>query len=116
MAYVDGFLLAVPNDKKDAYAKTARWCLDIWKSEYGLISAKECWGENIPEGEVTSFPMAVKLKDNETVVFSWTIWPDKQTRDNAWDKCMQDPRFKNMDMNFDGKRMMFGGFEVLVEI
>ncbi|WP_395344197.1 DUF1428 domain-containing protein [Ningiella sp. W23] len=116
MAYVDGFLLAVPKDKKAEYTKMAKTCLDIWKEEYGLLAGKECWGDDVPDGEHTSFPMAVKLEEGENVVFSWTIWPDKETRNNAWAKCQEDERFKNMDMAFDGKRMMWGGFEVLIEV
>jgi uncharacterized protein YbaA (DUF1428 family) len=77
----------------------------------------ECWGEDVPEGKVTSFPLSVKLKEGETVAFGWIIWPDKDTRNAGMDKMMQDPRMKP-DVNpmpFDGQRMVYGGFEVLLQ-
>jgi uncharacterized protein YbaA (DUF1428 family) len=77
----------------------------------------ECWGDDVPDGKVTSFPMAVKCKDDEAVVFSWIIWPSRQERDEGNKKVMADPRMK-MDMDnppFDGKRMIYGGFEVLLD-
>jgi uncharacterized protein YbaA (DUF1428 family) len=77
----------------------------------------ECWGEDVPQGTVTSFPMAVKLKEGETVAFGWIVWPDKDTRNAGMDKMMQDPRMKP-DVNpmpFDGQRMIYGGFEQLLE-
>src|SRR5262249_26913131 len=77
----------------------------------------ECWGDDVPEGKVTSFPMAVKRKDDETVVFSWIIWPSRNVRDEAMKKVMADPRLKP-DVNpmpFDGKRLIYGGFEMIVE-
>ncbi|MEM1130752.1 MAG: DUF1428 domain-containing protein [Pseudomonadota bacterium] len=117
MAYIDGFLTPVPVDKKDAYKTFAEKWVPILK-DLGALSTTECWGDDVPDGEVTSFPMAVKQKEGETVVFSWTVWPDKATRDAGWAKMMEDPRMKELDMSkapFDGKRLMFGGFEVLVE-
>ncbi|MFC3093518.1 DUF1428 domain-containing protein [Alteromonas sediminis] len=116
MAYIDGFMLAVPNENKEKYAATSRMMLKIWKEEFGMLSAKECWGDEVPDGKVTSMPMAVKCEANETVVFSWSIWPDKATRDEAWAKCEQDERFKDIAMDFDGKRMIFGGFVPFVEV
>jgi uncharacterized protein YbaA (DUF1428 family) len=116
MSYVDGFMLAVPNKNKEAYKATSEMMLKIWKEEYGLVSATECWGDDVPAGEVTSMPQAVQCKDDETVVFSWSIWPDKQTRDKAWQMCEEDERFKNMPMDFDGKRMIYGGFVPFIEI
>ena len=75
----------------------------------------ETWGEDVPDGKVTSFPMAVKLEEGESVVFSWLVWPDKATADSAWQKMMEDPRMKDMDMPFDGKRMMWGGFNTIFQ-
>jgi uncharacterized protein YbaA (DUF1428 family) len=77
----------------------------------------ECWGDDVPEGEVTSFPMAVKRTADETVIFSWILWPSKEVRDAAMKKVMEDPRLQpdTNPMPFDGKRMIYGGFEVIVE-
>lgn len=85
--------------------------------EHGALKIGECWGDDVPDGEVTSFPMAVKRKDDETVVFSWIIWPSREVRDAAHGKVMADPRLQpdKDPMPFDGKRMIFGGFEILVE-
>jgi uncharacterized protein YbaA (DUF1428 family) len=109
MSYVTGFLLPVPSANKDAYIATARKGWDLFK-KYGAQSMVECWGEDVPDGKVTSFPMAVKKKDDEVVVFSWLTWPDKKTADDAWKKMEQDPAMKDMQMPFDGQRMMWGGF------
>ena len=116
MAYVEGVAAAVPNANKEAYRDFARRSGEIFK-EYGLLSLVECWGDDVPAGELTSFPMAVKLQEGETVVFSWMIWPDKASRDADWAKIMEDPRMDALgDMPFDGKRMIFGGFVPIVEL
>ncbi len=111
MAYVDGFVLAVPKANIEAYKAMAEKCGPIWK-EYGAIEYVECIGDDTPYGEVTSFPRAVLAKDDEIVVFSWIIYPDKATRDACNKKVMEDPRLEGMDKNmpFDGKRMIYGGF------
>jgi uncharacterized protein YbaA (DUF1428 family) len=116
MAYVDGFLVPVPNNNREAYLKVARTMAGIFH-ECGALKVVECWGNDVPDGQVTSFPMAVKLEANETVVFSWVIWPSKEARDAGNKKMMEDPRMKpgGMDMPFDGKRMIFGGFDILLE-
>ena len=113
--YVDGFVLAVPNAKKDAYREHAEKSAAMLK-EHGMLSMIECWGDDVPEGKLTSFRMAVKQEDDETVVFSWMTWPSKEARDEGWKKVMADPRMKMepADMPFDGKRMIYGGFSVLV--
>lgn len=116
MSYVDGFVLAVPTANKDEYIRHAAKAFDVFK-EFGALKTAECWGDEVPDGELTSFPMAVKCEPEETVVFSWLWWPSKAVRDEAMPKCMQDPRLQP-DVNpmpFDGKRMIFGGFEVLFE-
>jgi uncharacterized protein YbaA (DUF1428 family) len=114
MSYVVGFLVAVPTEKKAAYTKLALEAAAIFK-EYGALNVVECWGDDVPEGKLTSFPMAVKLEANETVVFSWVVWPDRDTRDSGMKKFMDDPRMQASDMPFDGKRMIYGGFEVIVD-
>ena len=116
MAYVDGFLIPVPNHRKDEYrAHEEKWF--PWFRDKGATSLVVCWGDDVPEGKVTSFPMAVQRKDDETVVFSWIWWPSKEKRDAGMAAAMQDPRLKEgMDpMPFDGQRMIYGGFEVIVD-
>jgi uncharacterized protein YbaA (DUF1428 family) len=116
MAYVDGYLLAVTTAKKEAYKEMATMAMTIFK-DHGALQVCETWGDDVPQGKVTSFPMAVKCQDDETVVFSWVIWPSKEARDTGMKKSMEDPRMK-WDLNnmpFDGQRMIFGGFEVLVQ-
>jgi uncharacterized protein YbaA (DUF1428 family) len=118
MLYVDGFVLAVPTAKKDAYRTLAQDVGAVFK-DHGAIKVVECWEDDVPEGKLTSFPMAVKREANETVVFSWIVWPSKEARDAGNTKVMADPRMEAMDpaqMPFDGKRMIFGGFEMLVEL
>ncbi len=116
MSYVDGFVAAVENDNKEAYIKHAKIAAAVFK-EYGALKVVECWGDEVPDGEVTSFPMAVKCKENETVVFSWVIWPDKKVREDGWQKMMEDPRMDptNEPMPFDGKRLIYGGFQMMLE-
>lgn len=113
--YVDGFVLAVPSAKKDAYREHAERCVPLFK-EFGVVSMVECWGDDVPEGKLTSFRMAVKQEEDETVVFSWITWPSKEVRDAGWKKVMEDPRMKmeGAEAPFDGKRMIYGGFSVLV--
>jgi uncharacterized protein YbaA (DUF1428 family) len=115
MAYVDGFVLAVPTAQRAAYQKIAEDAAAVFK-EYGALKVVECWGDDVPEGKLTSFPMAVKCEAHETVVFSWIIWPSRETRDQGQQKVMADPRMQPIEaMPFDGKRMIFGGFEIIVE-
>ena len=115
MNYIDGFVIAVPTANKDTYRRVAQAASVVFK-ENGALSVVECWGDDVPEGKVTSFPMAVQRKEGETVVFSWIMWPSRAVRDSGMKKAMADPRLKEgMDpMPFDGQRMIFGGFEVIV--
>ena len=115
MDYIDGFVIAVPNANKQQYIALARKVAVIFK-EYGALQLVECWGDDVPEGKLTSFPMAVKCQEDETVVFSWISWPSKAVRDAGMEKARQDPRMGNPDepMPFDGKRMIFGGFQMIV--
>ena len=116
MNYVDGFVIAVPTQNKVAYIKCAETAAIVFK-EYGALSVIECWGDDVPEGKLTSFPMAVQCKSDETVVFSWVAWPSRQVRDEAQKKVMADPRMQPdaNPMPFDGKRMIYGGFQMIVE-
>ncbi len=116
MTYVDGFVLAVPTANKEKYRKHAQEAAAIFK-EHGALKLVECWGDDVPDGKVTSFPMAVKRKDDETVVFSWILWESRKARDAGMKAVMEDPRLhaKGMEMPFDGMRMIFGGFEMIVD-
>lgn len=116
MTYVDGYLAAVPKANKDAYRKHAEIAAVVFK-EHGALSIVECWGDDLPVGKVNSFHTAVLRKDDETVVFSWVTWKDKASRDEGWMKIMEDPRMAP-DVNpmpFDGKRLIYGGFEMLMQ-
>ncbi len=116
MNYVDGFLAAVPTANREAFRKHAEDAAVVFK-EHGASKVVECWGDDVPEGKVTSFPMAVKRKDDETVVFSWIVWPSKTVRDEGMKKVMDDPRMQpqNNPMPFDGQRIVYGGFQVIVD-
>lgn len=114
MNYVDGFVLAVPTDKREDYRRFAELAAPIFR-EVGALQVVECWGDDVPDGKLTSFPMAVKLEPDETVVFAWIVWPSKEVRDEGLQKTMNHPRMQGVEMPFDGKRMIFGGFRVMVE-
>jgi uncharacterized protein YbaA (DUF1428 family) len=119
MAYVDGFIVPVPKDKIDTYREMSRRCGQVWR-EYGAISFRECIADDVKTGQWTSFPQAVKLEENEVVVFSWIEFKSRAERDEINDKVMKDPRLADIMkpelMPFDGKRMIYGGFETLVEV
>ena len=117
MTYVDGFVLAVPTAKKQEFIDMAR-SIDGIFMELGATRILECWGDDVPVGKQTDFRKAVQAKDDEALVFSWVEWPDKATRDAAMKKIMADPRMKpeNNPMPFDGKRMIYGGFEPVVTL
>ncbi|HEY3694260.1 DUF1428 domain-containing protein [Phenylobacterium sp.] len=117
MPYVDGFVLAVPKEKIEAYRVFARKAGEVWM-EYGALTYVECAGDDTPYGELTSFPRAVQAKDNEMVVFSWITYESREKRDEINAKVMADPRLKpeGLDMPFDGKRMIYGGFRTIVEM
>lgn len=117
MPYVDGFVLAVQKDKIEAYKKVAQTAAEVWK-DHGALSFVECVGDDVPYGELTSFPRAVQAKDDEIVVFSWITYESREQRDAVNAKVMADPRLnKDMaDMPFDGKRMIYGGFKTLLEM
>jgi uncharacterized protein YbaA (DUF1428 family) len=117
MSYVEGYVMAVPNANRDGFIKHANEVAAVFK-ENGASKVMECWGVDVPEGKVTSFPMAVQKKNDETVVFSWIVWPSRQARDEGMKKAMDDARLQpdKTSMPFDGKRMIFGGFEPVVEV
>lgn len=116
MSYVDGFVLAVQKNKLDAYKKLAELARDVWMG-FGALSYVEAVADDVPVGELTSFPRAVQLKDDEVVVFSWITYASREARDAIMKKVMEDPRMKpDMEnMPFDGKRMIYGGFKAIVE-
>ena len=117
MSYVDGFVVAVPKNKIPEYKKLATKAGKIWR-EYGALAYVECVADDVPTGKLTSFPKAVKLKDDEVVFFSWIVHKSRSQRDAVLKKVMSDPRMK-MDMSkmpFDGKRMIWGGFKPIVEM
>lgn len=118
MSYVDGFVLAVPKKNLAAYRSLSRKAGKIWR-EYGALSYVECAGDDIPPGKLTSFPQAVKLKKDEVVVFSWIVYKSRTQRDRINKQVMADPRLASMDpkaLPFDGKRMIFGGFNSIVQL
>ncbi|MCY7354168.1 MAG: DUF1428 domain-containing protein [Lysobacter sp.] len=119
MNYVDGFVLAVPEKNLAAYRRMAQKAGKIWM-EHGALQYIECVGDDVPMGKLTSFPQSVKLKADETVIFSWIVYKSRTQRDRINKKVMADPRLADMmdpkKMPFDGKRMIFGGFRVLVEL
>ena len=116
MSYFDCIIIPVPTANRLTYTAYAEKASVIFK-EHGATRVVECWGSDVPDGKVTSFPMAVKLKDGEAVVFYFVEWPSKAVRDAGLAKVMADPRFdaKNHPMPFDGQRMIYGGFEPIVE-
>ena len=116
MRYIDGFVVPVPTDKKEQYREMAAKAAPIFK-EYGALHIVECWGDDLPDAKVTGFKLAVQAQSSENVVFSWIEWPSKAARDEGNAKFMKDPRMQMFnDMPFDGKRMFFGGFEMLLEL
>ncbi len=114
--YVDGFVLPIPKRNVDAYRRLARKCGKIWR-EYGALEYRECIADDVKPGKYTSFPQSVKLKPGEVVWFSWIVYKSRKQRDSINAKVMKDPRIVAMGptgMPFDGKRMIFGGFKVVV--
>jgi uncharacterized protein YbaA (DUF1428 family) len=116
MTYVDGFVAAVPTPNREAYRVFAERAAAVFR-EHGALRVVECWGDDVPEGKLTSFPMAVKLQSEETVVFSWITWPSRAVRDAGMKKVMADPRLQptTNPLPFDGKRLIYGGFETIVD-
>ncbi len=119
MSYVDGFVVPVPREKLDAYREMSQRCGAVWK-EYGALKFRECVADDVKPGQWTSFPQSVKLEENEVVVFSWIEYNNRAERDEINEKVMKDPRLaefmKPESMPFDGKRMIYGGFETMVDL
>jgi uncharacterized protein YbaA (DUF1428 family) len=117
MPYADGFVVAVPRQKLDAYQALARTAGEVWK-EHGALSYVECIADDVPYGELTSFPRAVQAKEDEVVVFSWITYESRERRDAVNARVMADPRLKHemSNMPFDGRRMIYGGFTSFLEL
>ena len=119
MPYVDGFVVPVPKSNIEAYRAMSERCAAIWR-EHGALQFRETVADDVKPGKLTSFPQAVDLREGETVVFSWIVYASRAARDDINDKVMKDPRMAEMmkpeSMPFDGKRMIYGGFEMLVDL
>ena len=121
MSYIDGFVIAVPTANKQEFIEHAK-LVDTIFTEIGATRVVECWADDVPEGKITDFGKAVQATKDESVVFSWIEWPDKETRDAAMQKMMSDDfNDERMDpkkhpMPFDGARLIFGGFKPIVEL
>lgn len=115
MAYVDGFILAVPKANLETYKEQATKAGHVWK-EFGALDYVECIGDDVPYGEVTSFPRAVMAKDDEVVVFSWVVYESRASRDEIIAKVMKDPRMQGQSMPFDAQRMIYGGFQPFLQL
>jgi uncharacterized protein YbaA (DUF1428 family) len=119
MPYVDGFVVPVPKKNIEAYRAMARKAGKVWR-DHGALEFRECVADDVKVGKRTSFPRSVKLKSNETVMFSYIVYKSRAHRDRVMAKVMKDPRLAKMmnpkAMPFDAKRMIYGGFKVLVDI
>lgn len=119
MAYVDGFVVPVPKDKLDAYLDMSRKCAAIWR-EFGATEYRECVADDVKPGKLTSFPQSVDLREGETVIFSWIVYPSRAKRDEVNEKVMKDPRMADFmqpdKLPFDGKRLIYGGFEMVLDL
>ena len=119
MTYVDGFVVPVKKDKLELYKEMSRQCGAMWR-EYGALEFRESVADDVKPGKLTSFPQSVMLEDDEVVVFSWIVYESRAKRDEANAKVMKDPRMveftKQENMPFDGKRMIYGGFEMAVDL
>lgn len=114
MSFLDITVIPVETAKKEAYLEHSRQTTPFFKA-HGALRVVETWGVDVPDGTLTDFKRAVALKEGESVAVGWIVWPDRATRDAAWSKMMQDPQMSAMEMPFDGKRMIFAGFEQLSE-
>lgn len=115
MPYLDITVIPVRTTDKAAYLEHSRRTTLLFK-EFGAVSVTECWGDDVPDGKVTDFKRAVALQDGETVAVGWITWPDKAVRDAGWEALMQDERMMGgAPPPFDGKRMIYAGFEVVAE-
>jgi uncharacterized protein YbaA (DUF1428 family) len=115
MAYIDGYVAAVPDTNKQAYINRAAEMAALFK-KHGATRVMETWGDEVPEGKLTSFSIAVKREDNESIIFSSVEWPSKATREAGWKLIMAEPAMQTGENLFDGKRMIFGGFDVVLDV
>jgi uncharacterized protein YbaA (DUF1428 family) len=119
MPYVDGFVVPVPTSKIEAYKEMSRQCGAVWR-EHGALEYRECMGEDVKPGKLTSFPQSVMLEENEVCFFSWIVYESRAQRDQVNDKVMSDPRMAAMmkpeNAPFDGKRLIYGGFEMVIDL
>lgn len=116
MNYIDGVVIPVATANKELYIEYAQKMAPLFK-KHGALKVIDCWGDSVPEGELTSFPKSVQLKADETVVFSWVVWPSKEIREKGW-QDMEDELnqlFEKNPMPFDGKRMIYGGFQMIID-
>jgi uncharacterized protein YbaA (DUF1428 family) len=114
MSYIDGFIIPVPTANKEVYRAVAVKAAAMFK-EFGATRVVECWGDDVPDGKATDFKRAVQAGAGEVVVFSWIEWPSKAVRDAGHEKMKTDPRMTSADMPFDGKRIVHGGFNLLMD-
>lgn len=114
MSYVDCFVAPVPKAGREDYLKFSQAASAVFR-EHGALKLMDFWGDDVPSGERTSFPLAVQLAEGETVVASWIMWPSKAARDAGNEKVMADPRMQALAMPFDGKRAILGGFQTILE-
>ena len=119
MLYVDGFVVAVPRKNIKAYKTMATKAAKVWR-DHGALEVVECVADDVKPEQLTSFPQSVQLKEDEVVIFSWVVYGSRAKRDEANDKIMTDPRMTELmkpeNMAFDGKRMIYGGFEMRVDL
>jgi uncharacterized protein YbaA (DUF1428 family) len=117
MAYIEAMVAAVPTGNKAAYLDYAREVGGLFK-QHGALATTDCWGSDVPEGKLTSFPLSVKCEPGETVAIGFITWPSKEARASAWEQLMKEPKMQPgaMKMPFDGKRMIYGAFEVILEL
>jgi len=119
MAYVDGFIIPIPKKNVGAYTAIAKKAGKVWR-DHGALDYKECIADDAPVGKITSFPRSVKLKKTEVVFFSYIVYKNRKHRDAVLKKVMKDPRLADMmdpkAMPFDGKRMIYGGFKIVVDV
>ncbi len=117
MEHVDGFVTAVPTANREKFQAHLEYSAAAFK-DHGATKVVDCWGDDVPDGKLTSLPKAVQKKDDETICFSWIVWPSKEAHDASMKKVFADERMKpeNNPMPFDGKRLIYGGFETLVEM
>jgi len=117
MPYVDGIVAAVPTENKEQYIEHDKLAAELFK-ELGALQVVDSWEDDVSEGELTSFTMAVKREPGESIAFSWVTWPSKEVREKAWQAAMDDPRMhpESNPMPFDGKRLIYGGFSIIHEL